>query len=173
MVIAWRGGGRARAVAVVFPMIVAATALFAPSSYWLRLVSGEVFYGLGGAWPRGWADVALDASLFLVGCWAAGASVLLTVAGWGGAIDPFRALGRMPLTAVAMQYVLSPAVMAAHLLLAAQLALAVLWLRSHRRGPCEQIVHVTYSTIWRVASWVRLGTRASPHPLTGSASSSP
>src|SRR5688500_15000871 len=32
MVIAWRGGGRVRAVAVVFPMIVAATALVGPSS---------------------------------------------------------------------------------------------------------------------------------------------
>jgi len=155
LMIAWRGGRPARTVALVTPMIVAAATLAAPSSYWLRLVSGEVFYGLGGAWPRGWADVARDASLFLAGCWAAGASVLLTVAGWGGATDPFRALGRMPLTALAMQYALSPAAIGAHLLLVGQLALAVLWLRSHRRGPCEQIVHITYATIWRVGAWSR------------------
>jgi hypothetical protein len=155
LVIAWRGGGRARTGALVTWGIVAGAALAAPSSYWLRVATGEVFYGLGGAWPRGWTDIALDASLFLAGSRAAGTSILFTVAGWGGVTDPFRALGRMPLTALAMQYILSPAAIGAHVLLVGQLALAVLWLRKHRRGPCEQVVHGTYATIWRVGSWVR------------------
>jgi uncharacterized membrane protein YeiB len=149
LAIAWRARGRARACAIALPLVVAAVVATAPSSYWLRVASGDLLYAVGGGWPRGWTDVSRDGALFLAGYAAAGGSALLAVAAWRSATEPFRALGRMPLTALATQYVLSP-VTRADALLVAQIVFAVLWLRTHGHGPCEQIVRSARTTAWRM-----------------------
>jgi len=159
LAVAWRAAGRARAFVLLLPLVVLLTTLAAPSSYWLRLASSELLYGLGGAWPRGGADVARDFALFFAGCWTAGSAQFRTLAGWRGAAHPFRALGRMPLTALTVQYAWG-APPWADVLLAAQLAFAVVWLRRHERGPCEQIVHGAGVASRSARAWVRAQAHA-------------
>lgn len=163
-----RRGTGARLLAWVAVAIVVALASSRVS--WLQGSASELQYALGGAWPRGWGDVARDSALFLFGCRTAGGRGILVVARWGGIADPLRALGSMPLTTGAVQYVFAAALIGvghsgAHPawfrpalidgLLIVQLVFAERWLRDRERGPCEHalyMVHTTYVSLRLAAS---------------------
>jgi hypothetical protein len=158
-------GGTSRVVAWTAVALAAAVAVISPlGPSWLEYTS-ELQYALGGAWPRGWGSVARDGALFLLGVWTSGGRAILAVARWRGVATPFRALGRMPLTTLAVQYLavsslpgvgdsgarpdwVGPA--AAVMLLLAQSGLAVLWLRILERGPCEQLLYLAHKTAYRL-----------------------
>ena len=159
---------------------VALAALASSTPSWVQGSMGELQYAVGVAWPRGWADVARDAALFLLGCWMARGRGIRAVGGWHGIADPLRALGRMPLTSVSVQFVFAAALirvgdpgghptwvrptLVAGLLIA-QLAFAARWLRSRERGPFEHAVHVvqaTYGSVLHAASSVSRGPVAEP-----------
>ncbi len=164
-----RGGGTRRLVGAVVAITVVLSGLAASGSPWAQAIEGELRYGVGGGWPRGWVDIVRDVTLFLFGCWSAEGRGIHAAARWRGVAIPFRALGRMPLTTAVVQYVfavalirmarpdgdatwLRPALVDG--LLIAQLAFAVWWLRNRERGPCEHAlhcVHMTHSAI-RVAA---------------------
>lgn len=157
-----RRGGRTRSLAWAVAAITVVLAVLASSGpAWVQGIAGELQYALGGAWPRGWTDIVRDATLFLFGCWSAEGRGIRAVARWRGIADPFRALGRMPLTTAAVQYVFAvalirmaqpggdadwarPALLDG--LLIAQLAFAVRWLRHRERGPCEHALHLVHTT---------------------------
>jgi hypothetical protein len=177
-------GGRVRLLAwagVAIGCSMAALASSLPS--WAQWGVGELQYALGVAWPRGQVDVVRDTALFLLGSWTARGQGIRAVGRWRGIAGPLRALGRMPLTTVAVQYAFAAALVRVgdqggqatwvrpalvDGLLIAQLAFAVRWLRSRERGPCEHAVHTlqaTYGSVLLAAS--RLSRRPMAEP-TGS-----
>jgi hypothetical protein len=153
------GGWTRRVAWAAVALVVALALLTASLPPWARAAVGELQYMLGGAWPRGWAEISRDAMLFLLGSWAAGRRGIAVAGTWRGIADPLRALGRMPLTAAAGQYALAilslrsgidggepvwfrTALIDAGLL--AQLVFATWWLRERQRGPCEEVLNTLH-----------------------------
>ena len=137
---------------------------------------GGLEYALGASWPRGWSDVARVVGLFLLGsAWERSVSgsqwgarkASVTVA---GVIEALSALGRMPLTVLAVhslamlgivgaQASAPRAVGAALPLTAAALAvegiLARRWLERRPRGPLEQGIQSAWETLLGLGTPVR------------------
>jgi hypothetical protein len=147
-----------------------------------RGVMSELKYGLGGAWPRGWGHIARDATLFHLGCWMAQGPRILAVGRWRGIALPLRSLAAMPATTAALNYAVvvalvpvAPAERLAPwatpslvgLLLVAQMAFAVRWLRTHDRGPVEACVRAVglgiHTGVASSRAWVMRGL-APRHP---------
>lgn len=168
--ILFRRGRTVQAVVWAVATVAVLAALASSASPWLQRALGELQYALGGAWPRGWAHIAQDAVLFMIGCGAARGRGVRAAATWGGIAGPLRALGRMPLTTAAVQYVAAAAVLGfghaggqstwagpalIDCVLIAQLIFAARWLRDHQRGPCEHALHFVQATTRRSSSRLR------------------
>ena len=148
--------------------VAALAALAWSPAAWAEVVTSELGYALGVAWPREWTAVVVDVSLFVVGCASAKGEAIRVLGRWRGIALPLRAVGRMPLTTAAGQYAfawalftpghagghpgpLGLAVMAG--LLLAQAAFSAWWLLGRERGPVEQAAYAVRAAFTSAVRW--------------------
>lgn len=155
LVVSLRTDHSVRRAWIAAGVVIAVTTLMSLQPAWLPLGPRDLGYALGVAWPRGWLAVGRDATLFLLGYWAAGGQGIRRIAGWHGITEGLRALGRMPLTTALGQSLLAWALFRAgrpdrgiswlhpalvDSVLMAQLVFSWWWLRTRQSGPCEYVL---------------------------------
>lgn len=178
LVILFRSGRRAPRPWIAAGALITVATVVSLQSAWSHLGLRDVEYGLGIAWPRGWAGVGRDATLFFFGCWAAGGKGIRRIAAWRGLAHGLRSLGRMPLTTAIGQSLLAwvliwagrpdrmvpwlhPGIVDGMLL--TQIAFSWWWLSKRQAGPCEHLLGRARAHLGRLpsAAWTVMWSRGS------------